>query len=229
LKAIILYNLYPKHNWEKLTKKLFATVKHQEIYICVSLDFWDRAFNKKRITSILKSIPKVKEIFFVTNNKNLGEFSGFEMMRGSVDFNEVDVVTYIHSKGVTKSKNAFVADWIELMRYFILERHDLCLDSFEKGFLLYGVNLGFNNKEDVPYGPFRFSDFHYSGNFISVNLNILREKFINTQCDMDYFGVEGFWGKLCSSEKAFCAHLSSINIKNHYTEPYPEKFYKKEM
>jgi hypothetical protein len=61
---------------------------------------------------------------------------------------------------------------------------------------------------------------------VSVNLNLIRDKFLNTPVDLDYFGIEGFFGKLCSYEQAYSAHLSTKIIQSHYKEPYPESYYK---
>ena len=57
---------------------------------------------------------------------------------------------------------------------------------------------------------------------------MVRDKFINTPIERDYFGIEGFFGKLCEYNQAYNAHDSGANnIQSHYFEPYPEKLYKK--
>jgi hypothetical protein len=54
----------------------------------------------------------------------------------------------------------------------------------------------------------------------------LKDKIKKIPIDKDYFGVEGYWGKLCDVSLAYNAHDSSKNISNHYDEPYPEYLYK---
>jgi hypothetical protein len=226
LTSAILYNLYPVNHWREVTLDLLSKVSHDSVFICVSLSRLDALFRKRKIHSFLKTIPKVKRVLFVTNNKNLGEVVGFDQLRNCIKDSDFNVVTYLHSKGVTKPGNKNIRDWVGLMKYFLIDRHTDCISVFQKGYILYGVNLGAYDGVSDRFGPFRFSDFHYSGNFVSVNLDLIKDKFFATTCDADYFGVEGFWGKLTTQEKAFCAHLSSLKISNHYSEPYPEIYYR---
>lgn len=226
MKSVILYHLYPKNNWKEVTSDLLSLTSHEAIFVSVSIDFFDGLFNRNAIERFLKTIPKVQQVFFTKNNKQLGEVSGFNRLRQELDFSVWDVVTYLHSKGVTKPDNECIKDWVQLMKYFVIERHDICLQAFENGFALYGCNLGTFQEGAERVGPFRFSDFHYSGNFVSVNLNLVRKEFLTTPCDKDYYGVEAFWGKLCPRSKAFNAHYSGAHISNHYKERYPSKFYK---
>ncbi|NJL12524.1 MAG: hypothetical protein HC913_05680 [Microscillaceae bacterium] len=225
MNSILLYNLYPKNHWKPLTAQLLKDVPHTHIAINVTLDFWDKIFKKNSIRLFLTSIPKVKFILFTENDTKLGETKGFEHFRKQINFNDYGIATYIHSKGVTKPNNPNINDWVEMMRYFQIDRFDLCQEVFREGYQLYGVNLG-KYSGGEKYGPFKFSDFHFSGTFVSVNLNLLKDKFLNTPIDKDYFGIEGFFGKLCPYEKAFCAHDSGEIINNHYHEPYPSEIYK---
>jgi hypothetical protein len=226
MSSILIYNLYPKSHWKKLTAYLLKDVPHTSIVINVSLDLWDKVFNKMSMIEFLKSIPKVEKIIFSENDPKLAEMIGFENFRQQVNFDNYDIVTYMHSKGVTKAHNQNIKDWVELMRYFQIDRFDLCTEAFDEGYGLYGVNIG-KYESGEKYGPFKFSDFHFSGTFVSVNLNLLRTQFLNTQIDKDYFGIEGFFGKLCPFEMAYCPHISGENIQNHYHEAYPEHLYKK--
>jgi hypothetical protein len=226
MKSILLYNLYPKNHWLKLTQYLLRDVPHQDIVVNVSLDWQDRLWNKQFINRAVRAIPKVREVFYTKNSRELAEVTGFENMRRQIDFRPYEIATYLHSKGVTKPTNECIKDWVELMRYFQIARFDLCLEAFRCGYALYGVNLSEQFEGNERLYAYRVSDFHYSGNFVSVNLKMLRDKFLNTTCDLDYYGVEGFWGKLCDFKLAYNAHLSSATIGNHYLERYPASFYK---
>jgi hypothetical protein len=225
MKSLLLYNLYLKGNWDEVTKRILTSVQHDDIAVHLSFD-WYNPFQLIEARRYLEFFPKIVKVITSTNTAGLGEVKGFDKLRSQLNFDEYSVLTYCHSKGVTKSSNSNIRDWVELMRYFVIDRMDLCKAAFSNGYLLYGVNIGVYDPAQDRYGPYRFSDFHYSGNFVSVNLSELKTKFLTTPCDKDYFGVEGFWGKLCDVNKAFCAHLSSLKIKNHYNEAYPANFYR---
>ncbi len=223
MKSALLYNLYPVGDWKSITKKLISDIPHDEIIIHVSLDRYQYLF-WKFIEKELKSYSKVSRLLRSKNVRNLGETIGFGKLKECIKPGKYSLVTYFHSKGVTKPKNENIQDWVEMMRYFHIDKFELCQQKFAEGYHLYGVNLGsYSNGER--YGPYQFSDFHYSGNFVSVNLDLIGDRFFEMPCDPDYFGVEGFWGKLTTLDKSFCAHLSSENIKNHYLEPYPPELY----
>tara|TARA_R110000850_G_scaffold20864_4_gene61814 strand:+ start:595 stop:1284 length:690 start_codon:yes stop_codon:yes gene_type:complete len=225
-KTILLYNLYPINNWKEITDRLIKKVPHDEVFIHVSLSLVQNIFYKQKIRKFLKTYNKVTLIIFSINESKIAEVKGFIKLRSVLFKKKVSVVTYIHSKGVTKPHNKNIQDWVELMRYFLIDRMDLCLDAFSKGYKLYGVNMGHYKEGEEKYGPSQFSSFHFSGNFVTVNLKLLNVEFFQTPLDEDYFGVEGFWGKLCNSKDVYCPHISGTNIKNHYLEPYPDSFYK---
>lgn len=225
MRSLLLYNLYPVNNWKELTTYLLRKVPHTHIAINVSLNWIDNLLYRNSILAFLKNIPKVEYVFVSQNSKAVAEVVGFNKFRQEIDFKLYDLATYIHSKGVTKPENVYIREWVEFMRYFQIDKHELCIKAFKEGYGLYGVNFGRYTGGERLYAN-RISDFHYSGNFVSVNLSLLRDVFLYTPCDNDYYGVEGFWGKLCSYELAFNAHSSSPTISNHYKERYPEELYK---
>lgn len=221
-KAILLYNLYPKSYWKELTGILLEHVPHDEIIVNVAIDMWGSLFQKNTIKKFLLKMPKVKRVLFTKNNPALGEVVGFDNMRHQVDFSGFSIVTYMHSKGVTKPNNRNIRDWVELMRYFQIDRFDLCKEKFAEGFILYGVKLA-QYKGGPRIKGYKYCDFWYGGTFVSCNLDLAREKFLSTACPQDYYGVEGFWGNLCGIEKAYSAHETHSSL---YDSPYPEKLYK---
>ncbi len=223
--SVLLYHIYIVNNWKAVTRALLQNVPHDDIYINVNIDMlniWKIAY----VTYKLKKIQKVKKIIYTINSKTEAESRGFKKLRSEIKDKDYALVTYIHGKGVTKPKNDNIKDWVELMRYFIIDRMDLCTAAFSSGYKLYGVNLGQYKEVDVKYGPYKFSLFHFSGNFVTVNLELFNNEFFSTPIDNDYFGVEGFWGKLCNVNDVYCPHISGVNIKNHYLERYPEEWYK---
>lgn len=230
MKSILFYNLYPKNHWKELTLFLLSNVPHDTIVVNVTLDTFDKIFRKNSIKRFLQKIPKVIEVYF-TDNSPYGEVPGFDKMRKNTNLSEYSILTYMHSKGVTKPKNENIKDWTKLMHYFLIDKFNLCKEVFSRKYILYGVNLS-NDKNwfaEREFGPNKFSKFHYSGTFVSVNLDLVRDKFINTPVEFDYFGIEGFFGKLCTYEQAYNAHDSNIIMQgaSHYTTPYPEVYYKK--
>lgn len=221
VKSILLYNLYPKSYWKELTLQLLSNVPHDTIVINVALDTTDAWFRKKKIERFLRTIPKVDRIYFTRNDRRLGEVPGFDNMRRNTDFSGYDIVTYMHSKGVTKPANSNIRDWVELMRYFQVEKAALCRQKFEEGYILYGVKLArYTGGERIK--TYRFCDFWYGGTFVSCNLRLAREKFLQTPCVQDYYGVEAFWGNLCTIDKAYSAH----ETPSLYNQPYPPELYK---
>jgi hypothetical protein len=222
--SVLLYNLYAKTNWKAVTTNLISNVPHDTVIIHVSLP-WYALPSKYSIQKFLCRFEKVSRIVFSINRKKRGETIGFKKFQ-AMALQQYDIVTYIHSKGTSKKSkhNKAIQDWTALMHYFVVERLDLCKAAFEKGHLLYGVNLSTHIaagvKEQIP-----LAHFHYSGNFVSFNNKILGEKFATTPCGNSYYGVEFFWGQLCPIHLAYNAHTSNVN---HYNETYPPEKYREQ-
>ncbi|NCO02251.1 MAG: hypothetical protein GW906_10540 [Epsilonproteobacteria bacterium] len=218
-KTLLFYNLYPKVNWEEITASLLKNVPHDEIIVHVTLPIFP-LFRKRKVINELKKYPNIKQVLFSKNVKKEGESIGFEKLKKEVVLNNYSILTYVHSKGSSKKRKYTkeVKDWTELMRYFVIERLDLTKKAFAEGYYLYGVNIREFGHKSIPTTP-----FHYSGNFVSINLTYLCEALHTVAYTKTYFGLEMFWGKLCSRDKAFSAHES--NIVNHYEEEYPPEKY----
>ena len=225
IRSILAYNLYPAGNWKNVTDIVLSDVpNHQEIIVNVSLD-WNLRTIFKIITVYfyLKQYPKITKILFTKNNPELGEVPGFEKIRKKVNLDNYDILTYTHSKGVTKPNNSNIRDWVKMMRYFLIVRHDLCIKSFEGDFALYGAQLNNYRFERPRKHTYKFCDFWYGGTFVSVDLRKLKNQFVSTECIQNYFGVEAFWGNLCEFNRAFSVHNSPYSL---YEYPYPESNYK---
>jgi hypothetical protein len=223
--SVLLYNLYPLNNWRQITNSLLSKVPHDDIYVHINIP--KRNPIKAYIAYYyLLNNKKVKEIFFSINLKSKGESTGFKVFRKNINFDNYKIATYVHSKGSSrKRKNTKpIKAWVELLRYYTIERLDLAKNAFQKGYLLFGVNLQNEHIKDKSDNiMFPETKFHYSGNFVTINLNYLRYEFLNNVCLSNYYGVEVFWGTLCSIEKAYCVHQSNVN---HYEETYSESYYK---
>ena len=225
MRSVLLYNLYPIGNWKEITKIVIGDVPlHKDIYINVTVDRSILGiFKKYYIKFFLQQFHKIKEIFFSQNNPELGEVIGFEKFRNKIDFNKYDVLTYTHSKGVTKPDNKNIKDWVKMMTYFVVKRHELCLKSFEEGYALYGTQLNKYEYDKPRSHTYKFCDFWYGGTFVSLDLRKLKREFLTTECVRNYFGVEAFWGNLCEFEKAFCIHKTPFSLYDH---PYLSENYK---
>ena len=220
-KTLLFYNLYPKTNWEIITKKLLLVVPHDEIIVHVSLPGFP-FLRKRKVIKELSQYPKIIKVFYSKNSKTQGESIGFEYLKSNIDLSQYSILTYIHSKGSSKKRKntSEIQDWTELMRYFVVEQLAETKKVFNKGFYLYGVNIREFGHKSTPETP-----YHYSGNFVSVNLEYLLEKILTTPYDKTYFALEMFWGRISPRKKAYSAHES--NIKNHYNTLYPKVLYQK--
>ncbi len=219
-KTLLFYNLFPKTEWKSITKKLLESVPHDAIIVHITVPK-SRFFQLLQVKTWLhENYPKVKHIIWSLNKHGLGETVGFNKFRKTIDLSDYSLLTYVHSKGSSrKRKNTpQVKDWTELMRYFVIERLDLALDCFEKGYSFYGVNLQEVSRDDYPK-----DHWHYSGNFVTVNLNKVLKEFLESPCKKDYYGVEMFWGSLVLVGSAYSPHNSPTN---HYEECYPPERYR---
>ena len=223
MKSILFYHIYLLNNWKAVTDQLLKNIPHDTIIVNVSYDL--RYIYKLPLVYLyLRKNPKVKHIFFTANDAKYGEILGFDKMRKRINLDDYNILTYMHAKGVTRVNNQKVAQWRELLRYFIVDRFDLCIEAFQKGYALYGANLYQYKPEDGPRQRVALhTDFWFRGNFASLNLDLLRDKFTQIEVKQNYFSVEGFWGQLCDADLVYCPHDSQVN---HYETAYPENLYK---
>ena len=112
----------------------------------------------------------------------------------------------MYCKRVTKPNHKNIQDWVAMMKYFQIDRHDLCLRLFEDGHSLYKAQLRYYKYYKIRKYAYLFSDFNYSENFVSINMKDLKRKFISTVCLQHYYGAEILFGKLCKRDKAFCVY-----------------------
>jgi len=224
MKSILLLNIYIINNWKTVIQNLLRNVPHDDIIVNISFDLRYIYRVPFAIVFLKINYPKIKKFYVTSNHAKYGEILGFNKMRLKYNYNKYNICTYMHSKGVTQPNHQGISDWNELMRYFLMDGFDYAVESFRSGYSLYGVNLLRVDEKNAGKYAFRHSDFIYRGNFVTLNLNNLRGKFTTIEVSEDYYSVEGFWGKLCSVEDAFCVHESGVS---HYEELYPEWIYKK--
>lgn len=220
-RSVLLYNLYPKRNWKEVTEIVLGNIKHHEgIIINITLDKFDRFVKKHRYVEwyLRRKYDKILTITYSINNPLLGEVVGFDLMREQIDYDYYQIATYTHSKGVTKPRNSNVIDWIRLMSYFVVEKHDMCLKSFEEEYDVYGALLKQYDFNSVRKYTYKYCDFWYAGTFVSVDLRKVKMKFMTTPSIDNYYGVEAFFGNITSFDRAYNVHDIPYNLyQNSYS------------
>jgi hypothetical protein len=221
-KKILLYHLYPINNWKEITDGLLRNIPHNKVFVHISIPV------KEEKQAILNEIKlffnKYKyDISFVSSKNSVhpevDAILSFVEKRAYIGY---EILTYMHSKGVSKPENSNIKDWVEMMRYFIIDRMDICEKAFMKGYVTYGVNKSLVYTENP---GFINSTYFYEGNFVSINLTKIKDFDLQVikKIEKEYHGLEGFWGKLCKANLAYSPFNSGVN---HYLSPFPEKIYK---
>ena len=216
--TILLYHLYPINNWKEVTSELFSYLPYENIIVHVSLP--DMAEERQaEVASFLRQYPVDKVLY--SPNSGKGEYDALLRFVKECTFDGYDSLTYLHSKGVTKPDNPHIQNWRRLMYYFVVQRRELIERAIRRGFVTYGINKTPVSREA---DGFRGSQFFYEGNFVSLNLRKvnLREA-VEQLLENDYYGVEGFWGKLCPDRLGFSPFNSGIN---HYRSSVSPDVYK---
>ena len=67
-------------------------------------------------------------------------------------------ILYMHTKGLSRLHDACTNDWIDLMTYFLIDKHEVCINALEK-VCAAGVNWQLKNWQRNGCGD------HFSGNF----------------------------------------------------------------
>jgi hypothetical protein len=217
LAKILLYHIYPINHWQEITDLLFRKLPFDKIVVHVSLPEGDKSI-RTELENFFARYPIDKFLYSV--NSGTGEVDAMKSFVTSVDLQNFDVLTYMHCKGVTKPGNEHISKWTKLMRYFIIEKMSRCEKAFGKGYITYGINKTVPNQEDAGFGG---SNFFYEGNFVSLNLKkVDLKKAVQKYLEHSYYGLEGFWGKLCSYELGYAVFNSGVN---HYMSTVEEKDY----
>ena len=159
---------------------------------------------KEKIKEELKFYNKV-ETFIKPNSET--EADTLKMIQ-QYSKNNNGKVLYLHSKGVTKPKHKNIQDWTNLMEYFLIEKHESCIQALDSHDVC-GVNY-------LPGKP------HFSGNFwwsttkhINRLIELKAEKIDRLYCEYWLFDIQ-------DTIKRKEIYNSGIN---HYCNPYPREKY----
>lgn len=219
MNKILLYHIYPINNWREITDYLFQKLPFETIIVHVSLPV-DGSTTEKQIEEYFKKYKIDK--FIYSQNSGLGEVDAIYCLIETQDLVGYDILTYMHCKGVTKPVDTNVFNWTKLMRYFIIEKMDVCEKVFKKGYATFGVNKSIPDENMINH--FIGSNFIYEGNFVSINLKKIKlnKSVLEEHLEKSYYGVEALWGKLCKFQDGYTMFNSGIN---HYLDSVPEDRY----
>lgn len=217
MRSILLYHIYPINHWKEITDFLFQKLPFHKIVVHVSLPQGED-HRKGELETYFNNYGVHQ--FLYSANSGKGEVDAMKSFVAQRLYEGFDLLTYMHCKGVTKPDNKNIENWTRLMRYFIIEKMEQCKKVFRKGYVAFGINKTVPNQEDE---GFRGSNFFYEGNFVSLNLKAVDlEQAVARHLEDSYYGLEGFWGKLCPYKKGYAIFNSGIN---HYLLSVAEKDY----
>jgi GR25 family glycosyltransferase involved in LPS biosynthesis len=176
-------------------------------------------FDKIYILNIgLPIVNKYGDKFQVINyseNTQLFETPTINFMQEFSQNNSNSYILYLHTKGISYSKDDKENDWIDYMLYFLVEQSKNCISILDN---LYDV-VGCNYSNDLDKECFKhthpFPPPHYSGNFWWANTNYLRTLPLLSIENPDRMTPE-FW--LFKNTPVFY-NLHSSNV-NHYHSTY---------
>ena len=154
-----------------------------------------KTFGKKFIIADIDSENKTYERFTLLQIKKY--------------INIDDKILYIHSKGVSRSKNNNILDWRNCMEYYLIHKYEECIKSLNV-FDVVGINYLIYPKP------------HYSGNFWWATA-----KYYNTLPDVidytDHINPELY---ICSGNpNVKCIHYTGMHCLLPYITSCPMKQY----
>ncbi len=183
---------------DQLNKLLFSGLYHQaDVFACVS---GEHAHDAAAVLARFGGRVSVLDV-----QPADASFERLTLLRMHDIVQPEDAVLYMHSKGVTKPRDAGVRDWRALMEYFLIGHCQSCLDALARADVV-GVN-------------FRHSPApHFSGNFWwATGAHILR---LPRAIGDGYFDPE-FW-VLSAGGTAVCVMDSAVD---HYAGSFAPAAY----
>jgi hypothetical protein len=148
-----------------------------------------------------------------SDNTSLFEYPSLNLIKQISIDNADSYVLYLHTKGITQSgpKLNNVNDWINMMLYFLVEKHDECIRKL-KEYDTVGCNYHLAT---------HFCPVHYSGNFWWSKSSYINKLHLLDETNVDKAYAE-FW-LFTSNPKYYNIHSSGdINL---YLDSYPMERY----
>lgn len=164
------------------------------------------------VSEIRDMDPKIR---ILHHHPDLEMYEGFTLTYLWIDaFREDFDVLYLHTKGVSyQPKNPNVEDWIAYMLYFLVERHETCLNLLKDNDAV-GVNLRMSSTCGTMPHP-----LHYSGNFwwsSSRHIKRLTPSEVRSKYPPET------WITSYNGGRYICLWESRTNL---YYQPYPRSQY----
>ena len=159
-----------------------------------------------------------------SRNNKLYELPTLNKIREfSIENNEEDInILYLHNKGVSyENDNKYVNDWIDMMIYFLVERHENCINILNDKNNHYDT-IGCNYYDENGTTP-----KHFSGNFWWAKTGYLQKlpKFEYNDNDKDFITLDKLTAEYWlfkENPRYYNLHSSGIN---HFHETYPKNKY----
>jgi beta-1,4-mannosyl-glycoprotein beta-1,4-N-acetylglucosaminyltransferase len=155
--------------------------------------------------------------YFVTNysnNTKLFEYPSLNKIKKLAAQESNSYILYLHTKGITQSGQYLnnVNDWINMMLYFLVEKHEECIHQLNEGYDTVGCNYHLS-RQQYPE--------HYSGNFWWSKSSYINKLHLLDETNVDKSYAE-FW-LFTSKPKYYTIHSSGDT--NHYYDSYPMERY----
>jgi len=201
MNTYIYFHICCVNNWKEVVKYLLFNIKVSGLYDkideirCVILGEYDNSLFDPKIKIIYKDLniglyeKKIMNLIYEDSLKD--------------NFN----ILYIHSKGVTKPYNIHIKKWVEYMTYFVISKHEICLEK-----LIENDTVGVNYQDE----PKR----HYSGNFWWSKSSHI--KLLGDMVDESYNGPEFY---ICSKDNGTYCSLWSTGVLDLYYNSYDAENY----
>ena len=189
-------------------------MKNYIFYHCTTInDFYERflkTFSKIESSGLINKLEKFFVFVNGSTEKNLLLHDKINLINYSLHPNESKTINqlrnfcienkdcnilYLHCKGVTKQGNQNVQSWIEMMEYFLIEKHERCIADLSN-FDALGTNFG-------------GSPPHFSGNFWWATSNYISKL---NQCKDSYYAPEMWVLSKHDANKIKCYFKTSKNL-----------------
>jgi len=155
--------------------------------------------------------------YIVTNyseNTQLFEYPSLNNVKTIALNNPDSNILYLHTKGIShtnKNRLNYIADWTNMMLYFLVEKHSECINKLNEGYDTVGCNYSYKTS---------IYPTHFSGNFWWS-----KSTYINKLHLLDENNVEKpyseFW-LFTENPSYYIMHWSQVN---HYQCEYPMEKY----
>ena len=220
---VIYYHVFLIGNWFQIVNEQIDILKKSNLFhnakIKVGLSHDEQADEEqnKLALDFFKQYDNVEVLFLKKNGCSESETLGY--LKDDCDSSDTNTnILYIHAKGVTQwqtFKEQYVAEWRNMMEFFLIERWEKCVDKLDEGYDCCGINY------QVHAGNIKNEIRHvmiYNGNFFWVKSDYVK-KLDRTILFEHRYSAENW---LCSIDhKGYSFYDSPIRI-NLYCESNTE-------